>query len=127
MPNANNQTVWLVLTIGLLSLWIWLLGTALYRKFSDQYWLTTQRLKHRNGILFRQANRLELIDIDDVSYRQGPVQAMLGLGTIQIKSSDSSHPELDMVGIANVQQVADMIDDARREERRKRGLHIESV
>ena len=22
MPNANNQTVWLVLTIGLLSLWI---------------------------------------------------------------------------------------------------------
>jgi len=127
VPGQANSTMWWLVVAGLMLTWGWLLGTALYRKFSDQYWLTTQRLKHRNGILFRQSNRLELIDIDDVSYSQGPVQAMLGLGKISIRSSDTSHPELSMKGIANVQFVADLIDDARRDERRKRGLHIEAI
>lgn len=124
---AGSGTVWLVILILLMLLWLWLAGTALFRKFNDHYWLTTQRLKHRSGILFRQSNRLELIDIDDVSFSQGPIQAIMGIGTIQIKSSDVSHPEFEMTGIAEVQQVADMIDDARRDERRKRGLHIEAV
>ena len=118
---------WLVYFIVALALWAWLAGLALYRKLSDHYVLTTQRLKHRSGILFRQSNRIELIDIDDVMYRQGPVQALLGVGRIHLISSDASHPSLVMNGIADVQQVADLIDDARREERRKRGLHIESI
>ena len=46
---------------------------------------------------------------------------------IIIRSSDSSHPELVMSGIGDVRKVADLIDDARRAERRKRGLHIESI
>ncbi len=123
----SNQTTWLILGILLAGLWLWLIGTAVYRKLSNFYELTSQRLKHREGILFRKANRIELIDIDDVSYRQGPIQAVMGLGTITIQSSDTSHPNLDMVGIADVKQIADKIDDARRAERRKRGLHIETV
>ncbi len=127
MVATGDQNVWLVAIVVIVGLWVWLTGLALYRKFSYQYWVTTQRLKHRSGILFRESNRLEMIDIDDVSYIQGPIQAMLGVGDIRIRSSDSSHPELDLLGIANVQQVADLIDDARRQERRKRGLHIEAI
>lgn len=126
-PASNNETVWLILGIALAAMWLWLIGTAVYRKLSDQYELTSQRLKHRAGIFFRRANRIELIDIDDVMYEQGPVQAMMGLGTITIRSSDTTHPQLRMVGMADVKQLADRIDDARRAERRKRGLHIESI
>jgi hypothetical protein len=55
------------------------------------------------------------------------VERIFGLGTVRITSSDQSHPELSLPGIENVQIVAGLIDDARRNERRRRGLYIESV
>ena len=114
--------------LGLLAVaWLVPLAVMTYRKFSRFYELTTQRLKHRDGILFRKTNRIELIDIDDVAYQQGPIESMLNVGTISIKSSDISHPDLKLIGIADVRTIADMIDDARRTERRKRGLHIEAI
>lgn len=122
-----TRTVWIVATALIGLGWIWGLGTALYRILGDHYELTSQRLKHRHGILFRKVNRIELIDIDDVMYEQGPVQAMMGIGTIRLQSSDASHPQLALPGIDSVRRVSDLIDDARREERRKRGLHIEAI
>ena len=68
-----------------------------------------------------------LIDIDDVTFSQGLVQRMVGVGTIRIVSSDRSHPELFLYGIADVQEVAETLDDVRRKERRRRGLHIEAI
>jgi hypothetical protein len=65
--------------------------------------------------------------VDDITYRQGVVERILGVGTIQIKSSDATHPELSLQGIDEVQKVADTIDEARRKERRRRGIHVENV
>lgn len=125
--TGASETGWLVVLILILLMWLGPVGTAYYRKFSDQYVLTTQRLKHRRGIFFRKNNRIELIDIDDVMFEQGPIQVVLSVGDIRVTSSDASHPELNLVGIADVRTVADLIDDARRAERRKRGLHIEAI
>ncbi len=108
-------------------LWIFLVGTLAYKKMSVFYQLTTQRFIHKRGILKRVTDRIEVIDIDDVTYEQGIVQRMLGVGTIKISSSDRTHPELVLSGIDGVAAVADQIDDVRRKERRKRGLHIESI
>jgi hypothetical protein len=52
---------------------------------------------------------------------------MLGVGSIRIMSSDQSHPAMDLPGIENVRAVASLIDEVRRQERRKRGLYVESV
>lgn len=108
---------------------LWLIGAAmlLYRRASIHYELTSQRLVHRHGILSRTTDRIELIDVDDIQYTQGLIERMLGVGTIIVQSSDVSHPHLQLYGIDRVQNVADTIDDARREERRRRGLHIETV
>jgi len=108
-------------------LWVFLSGMLAYKKLSVHYELTTQRFIHKSGILKRVSDRIEVIDIDDVTYEQGIVQRMLGVGTIRIASSDRTHPELVLSGIDGVASVADMIDDIRRKERRKRGLHIESI
>ncbi len=126
-PFRGQSYVWMIFSVLLFTGWLWAAGIAAVRILGDHYELTSQRLKHRTGILFRKVHRIELIDIDDVMFEQGPVQAMLGLGAINLRSSDSSHPELCLRGIDEVRRVADIIDDARREERRKRGLHIESV
>lgn len=109
------------------ALWIVLLLRLVYLQLSVQYRLTAQRFVHERGLLWRQQDRIETIDIDDVTVRQGPVQRMLGVGTVRIVSSDQSTPEFVLVGIENVRQVATLIDDARRKERRKRGVHIESI
>ena len=108
-------------------LWIFLAGALAYKKLSVHYELTTQRFIHQSGILKRVTDRIEVIDIDDVTYEQGLVQRVLGVGTIRIASSDRTHPELVLSGIDGVANVADTIDNIRRKERRKRGLHIESI
>jgi membrane protein YdbS with pleckstrin-like domain len=118
---------WLILVPLIAAAWI-IMGLALaYKKLSIAYELTTQRFIHANGLLTRTTDRIEVIDIDDVTYTQGLIQRMLGVGTIKISSSDRSHPELVLNGIDEVDRVADLIDDTRRSERRRRGLHIEAI
>jgi hypothetical protein len=89
--------------------------------------LTRFRLFHEHGVVAREIDRMETIDIDDVTVRQGPVERMLGIGTIVIASTDRTEPVLYMRGIDNVTAVADLIDSTRRAERQRRGLHLEST
>ena len=98
-----------------------------YRRLGFHYELTTQRFIHQVGLLSRRTDRVEVIDIDDVSFHQGPVQRLLGVGSIDITGSDRTHPQLIMRGIADVKRVASLIDDIRRKERKKRSLHIQSM
>lgn len=118
---------WPILLGLVVLMWIVLVLSYLYRKFSVGYALTTQRFIHHRGLLWRTTDRVELIDIDDIAVTQGPVERLLDCGTIRVTSSDKTHPELLMPGIDEVRQVASIIDDERRKERRRRGLHIESV
>lgn len=108
---------------------IWIIGGVVYaaRRLGVHYQLTSQRFIHQTGILTRKTDRIEVIDLDDVSFSQGPIQRILGVGTIVLTGSDRTHPTLSMIGIANVKEVAGLIDDVRRQERRRRSLHIEAI
>ena len=108
-------------------LWLCIGAFYLYERLSVDYTLTSQRFVHQKGILRRTINRVELIDIDDVTVEQGFIERMFGVGTIKVLSSDVSDPKLLLRGIDDVKRVASMIDDCRREERRKRGMYIETV
>jgi membrane protein YdbS with pleckstrin-like domain len=123
----NDTTGWIIFAVAAILLWAALLLMLLYRKVSVKYRLTNQRLFHEVGVLRRVTDRIEVIDIDDVTVEQGLVERILGVGTIHVSSSDRTTPELLMPGIDNVKQVADTIDHARRAERQRRGLFIESV
>jgi len=125
--KVRNSTAWLALVAGLLLLWIGQLLVLVYRRMSVHYELTTQRLVHQRGILRRVTDRIELIDVDDITFEQGLIDRLTGVGTIRVISSDRTHPELLLRGIENVREVAAVIDDARRAERRRRGLHIEAI
>ena len=129
-----------VLTLGSLTAthWLWLLLAMalvfgglgiqlLLTQWSTAYRLTTQRLMHETGLLRRVTNRLEVIDIDDVTVEQGLIDRILGIGTIRLTSSDRTHPALQVRGVDNVREVSEKFDNARRTERMRRGLHIESI
>ena len=119
--------IWPIAGAVLIFWWVVAIGTYIYRRMSVHYELTTQRFVHQAGILVRRTDRIEVIDIDDVSYTQGIIQRMLGVGTIRLTGSDRTHPEMVLSGIDKVPEVASMFDDVRRSERRRRSLHIESV
>ena len=124
---AAYPYAWLVVAVVLLIVWSWLFLLLAYRKLNVKYELTNQRFVHQTGILRRVTDRIETIDMDDVGYEQGVIERLLNVGTIRISSSDRTHPELLMRGIDKVAHVAGLLDDARRKERLRRGLHIESI
>ena len=118
--------------------WLWLLGAIAlvwlalgiqlaYRRMSIRYRLTDQRFFHERGILTRVVDRIEVIDMDDITYVQGIIERVFGTGTIKVTSSDRTHPEIQLRGIDQVREVAAMLDAARRQERLRRGFHIEAI
>ncbi len=122
-----QPVTWISAGAVVAAFWLWSVAHYAYARLSVDYSLTTQRLVHKTGILRQVTNRIEVIDIDDVQFTQGIIERMFGVGTIKILSSDVSDKSLTMRGIDNVQQVAGLIDNARRDERRKRGLYMETV
>lgn len=121
--QGKQATVWYVVGAGLLALWVAVIATYMYRRLGVHYELTTQRFIHQAGVFVRKTDRIEVIDIEDISYTQGIVQRMLGVGTVKISGRDQSHPVLELNGIDKVPEVASLIDDVRRDERRRRSLH----
>lgn len=127
LPALTASMTILHALVAIVAIWVIAIIRYAWRRLGVHYQLTTQRFIHQTGILTRQTDRIEVIDIDDVSFTQGPVQRAFGVGTIRLTSSDRTHPNLAMQGIAGVQEVAGLIDDIRRKERRRRSLHIEHI
>jgi membrane protein YdbS with pleckstrin-like domain len=122
----NRYVTWTVVALVVL-LWLYQFSVMKYRQWNVRYRLTSQRLMHETGILRRVTDRIEVIDIDDVTFEQRLLERLVGVGTIRISSSDKTHPELSLPGIDNVKEVSELIDDTRRSDRRRRGLHIEAI
>jgi uncharacterized membrane protein YdbT with pleckstrin-like domain len=99
----------------------------LYRRLSVRYRLTTYRFFHETGLLSRTRDRVEVIDINDVTLQQGLIERMFNVGTIHIQSSDVTNPDLYLQGIEDVGRVTDLIDNTRRAERQRRGLFMENI
>ena len=119
--------LWLLVLLVIVGFWAYNLIRLIHRRLSVSYVLTNQRFIHESGMLRRVTDRIEVIDIDDITFEQGVIERMMGVGTIKIASSDRTHPELMLYGIENVSRVSELIDDTRRAERRRRGLHIENI
>jgi membrane protein YdbS with pleckstrin-like domain len=117
----------IVFGIGAVVLWAAIGLVALYRRMTVRYQLTTYRLFHETGLLSRTRDRIEVIDIDDVTLRQGLINRFFNVGTIHVRSSDMTHGNLAMPGIENARVVTDLIDNTRRSERQRRGLYMEHV
>ena len=122
-----NPAAWIAAVVVVPVVWIGLLLTLFYRRLSVDYTLTTQRFLHKKGVLRRVADQILLVDIDDVAWEQGLVDRVVNVGKITIHSNDASDPKLGLLGIDDVERVANLIDSARREERRKRAIYMASA
>jgi membrane protein YdbS with pleckstrin-like domain len=145
---SGQVAAWIPFIAVVVIMWAALAAVTSYNRLSVRYNLTTYRLFHEKGLLSRTRDRIEVIDIDDVTLSQGPIERLLNIGTIHIISSDESLRQkaleeadksaskvdstkvdgrLDMPGIDDVRRVADLIDNTRRAERNRRGVFLENV
>jgi membrane protein YdbS with pleckstrin-like domain len=110
----------------LMLLWLAVAISMLRRRLGIRYRLTNQRFFIERGILRRVTERIEVIDIDDLQFEQNLIERLFDVGSITLTSTDRSVPKFWLQGIEHVQEVSDLIDQARRAERNRRGLYIES-
>ena len=118
---------WLIVLVLMVLPWLYYFAVLCYRRLSVRYLLTTQRFIHERGILRRVNDRVEVLDMDDITFEQGLLERLMGVGTIRIASHDRTDPELVLRGIENVKEVTRLFDNARLAERRRRGLHVEQI
>lgn len=124
---ARGEWYGIVPLAVLLVMWIYVLGRLAVARLGVRYKLTNQMFYHQRGVLTRVTDRIELIEIHDVTCEQGLFDRVVNVGTIFISSNDRTNPRFPMVGVENVQEVAQKIDKARRGEQIRRGRRIESL
>ncbi len=122
------STAWFRYTLlaAIVVLWIAAVGPGLRRRMGTRYRLTNQRFFIETGILRRVTDRIEVIDIDDLQFQQNLIERTFDVGSITLTSNDRSVPKVSLLGIEHVQHLADLIDQARRAERNRRGLYLET-
>jgi hypothetical protein len=118
---------WWLIVLLIVAPWLYFGAVLTYRCWGVRYLLTTQRFIHELGILRRVSDRIEVLDMDDIVFEQSLLDRLFGVGSIRILSHDISTPRFVLRGIDDVRRVANLFDDARIAERRRRGLHIENI
>jgi uncharacterized membrane protein YdbT with pleckstrin-like domain len=125
---------WVAAAIGALLIWLVVLIYVVVQRLKFDYTLTSQRFLHRTGLFHRNNEQILLVDVDDISFDQGLIGRVMGYGTITILANDASlgakedsNAKLKLVPVDDVQRIADLIDHARREERRKRAIYMASA
>ncbi len=86
------------------------------------YRLYPNRLVYNTGLLFKREEELLLYRVRDVTVWQAPLERLLSLGTVELRSTDSSDPVLELRGIREPYRVRDMIRDCVERERARVGV-----
>lgn len=105
---------------------LFILGRMLLNILSFRYRLTNQRLFIERGILSQTIDQTELIRVDDVRLHKSFMDRVLGLGTLEVISTDSTDNNLRVVGIDGPEKVAESIRTNMRQLRRK-SLFVENL
>jgi uncharacterized membrane protein YdbT with pleckstrin-like domain len=93
------------------------------------YEITTQRLKITTGILNRKLDELELFRVKDYAMDQPLFLRMVGLGNLNLVTSDISTPTLAIRAIPKVEEVREMLRNAiqtERDRKRVREMDVDS-
>jgi uncharacterized membrane protein YdbT with pleckstrin-like domain len=92
------------------------------------YNLSDQRLKFTRGVLTKTTEDLELYRVRDTKFEQGFFERMVGLGRIQLFTTDESSPSIVLPYIEDAEAVREKIRglvEARRDAKRVRYLDAE--
>jgi len=94
---------------------------------STVYTIDQARITIRHGIATKVIASLELFRVMDVTFVQSWWEGILGIGTIDIDTSDNFHPRLRMVGMDNAERLRASLNQAAVELRQSGGYREVAV
>ncbi|HHN78068.1 MAG TPA: PH domain-containing protein [Phycisphaerales bacterium] len=97
-------------------------GYRYLKTATTRYTLTTERLKWRWGILARHTEEVELYRVRDLGYTQPLHQRVLGLGTIEVTSTDERTPHIVLGAIRDADRVREYFRESTERMRQLRGV-----
>lgn len=86
------------------------------------YEITSERIKHRHGVLNKTVNELELYRVRDYQVQQPFWLRMVGCGNVVIISSDRTTGELILWAVEDSEKMANTIRKLVEQSRRSRGV-----
>ena len=110
----------LALAVVAIALLMWWLAYPLLRWRTTMYELTNRRMRLRDGIIARNGRDIPLSRITDVSFRKGPLDRLLGCGTLVVESA-GEHGELVLTAIPHVEKVQSTLFQLVEDERLRAG------
>ena len=90
------------------------------RSISTNYEITTQRVRIERGILSKSKENIELFRIDHFELQKPLGMRILGQCILQLRSSDTSFPTVIILGIPNLESLADTLRECSLRERKRR-------
>ena len=90
----------------------------------ENYTITTERIKITKGLLARNVENFELIRIQDIDYKQGVTERMVGVGDINIRGQDASEPQVVLRNVSNPEEVYNVLRKAWMDARKRYGLQF---
>jgi membrane protein YdbS with pleckstrin-like domain len=76
---------------------------------ATRYRLTNQRLVVETGLVSRTLADVDLRSVEDLVFRQGPMDRLWGVGSISVVSSDRNTPRLQLVGVRDPKGTRELI------------------
>jgi len=90
----------------------------------EDYLVTNERIKIITGFLSRHIENFELIRVQDIDYKQGITERILGLGDIIIQGHDPSDPRIVLRNVRHPEDVYETLRKAWLEARKRHGLQF---
>lgn len=94
-----HWTVWAVVLVAI----VWWVLRPVVTWATATYTFTDRRLITRSGVIVRRGHDMPLARISDVAYEFGPIDRMLGCGTLII-SDASTHGQIKLHDIPRVEE-----------------------
>lgn len=91
---------------------------------ATQYEVTSERIRIRRGIITKRTDELELYRANDTSLIEPLTMRMFGLGTIEVRTMDTTHPTLFLEAVHSARKVREDLRKCIEECRDRKGVRV---
>ena len=108
----NRSTLSTVMTVAVIVLVVARLaklGWHIAVLRSHRYRVSNQRILLESGVLSKRIDEVDMRTIEDIEFRQGVLERMLGIGEIGIIAADKRMARFRLLGVENPRDVRELI------------------
>ncbi len=106
-----SPTIFVAITVALL---VAVLFVGWFRRLGVLYTITDRRIVERQGILRRDERSAHIDRVQNVNVRQGVVERIFGVGTVEVETAGNDEADIYMRGVADPIGIRQQMDEQYR-------------